>query len=394
MTGTTAPGPRLAVFYGAVFGAVGIQLPFWPVWLEARGLDAGAIGLVLAAGLWARVAFSPVAAWIADRSGERRRVMVGLAAGAVVAAALFALAHGFWPILALTALTAACFTALMPLGDNLTMLHARRGAVDYGRVRLWGSLTFILAAVLGGRLVGYGGADVILVLLVGTYALVLLACLLLPKAEPGAPDGSDPVRPSGVRRLLTDPRFLLLLASAGLIQASHSAYYGFATLHWHAAGLSGPVIGWLWAEGVIAEIVLFALAGRLAPRIGPAPLLALAGALTVARWVGTGLSTDLALLALMQALHAASFGACHLAVMHKIRDEVAPDLQASAQGAYASLSALLFGVLTPLSGRLYGAFAGGAFLAMAATALAGTALALALRAAPSREAQPRAGPGS
>lgn len=387
MTGAAAPGPRLAVFYGAVFGAVGIQLPFWPVWLEARGLDAGAIGLVLAAGLWARVAFNPVAAWIADRSGERRRVMVGLAAGAVVAVALFALAHGFWPILALTALTAACFTALMPLGDNLTMLHARRGAVDYGRVRLWGSLTFVLAAVLGGRLLGWGGADVILVLLVGTYALVLLACLSLPETGPEAAERHGPVLPSGARRLLADPRFLLLLAGAGLIQASHSAYYAFATLHWRAAGHGEATIGWLWAEGVVAEVALFACAGALLRRVDARRLLVLAGLLTAARWALTGLSTDLALLLLVQTLHAASFAATHLAAVHEIQRLAPPGLSATAQGLYAAYgTGALVGLTMPVTGWLYGAFGGGAFHAMAVMALIGAGFAALLASRPGDQA--------
>jgi MFS transporter, PPP family, 3-phenylpropionic acid transporter len=380
---------RLAAFYGATFAAVGVWLPFFPVWLEqARGFGPAEIGWILAAGYWPRVVTTLLITQSADRTGERRRPMVALAFLTLAGTAALALSESFWPVLLLVAAGGVTFAAVLPLGEAIALDASRRRAIDYGRVRLVGSITFILAAIAAGALIEDWGAGVVLTLLVALLAAQLGACLTLP-AAPAAPRE----RPLRLRDLLDQPGLPGLLLAAALIQASHSVYYGFATLHWHAAGLSGPVIGWLWAEGVIAEIVLFALAGRLAPRIGPAPLLALAGALTVARWVGTGLSTDLAVLTVMQALHAASFGACHLAVMHKIRDEVAPDLQASAQGAYASLSALLFGVLTPLSGRLYGAFAGGAFLAMAATALAGTALALALRAAPAGQAQPRAGPG-
>jgi MFS transporter, PPP family, 3-phenylpropionic acid transporter len=380
---------RLAAYYGATFATVGVWLPFFPVWLEqARGFGPEAIGWIIAAGYWPRVVTTLLITRSADRSGERRRPMVVLAGLTLVLTAALAPAHGFWPVLLLVAAGGVTFAAVLPLGEAIALDASRRRALDYGRVRLVGSATFILAAIAAGALIEARDAGVVLPLLIALLAAQFAACLTLPAER--APPHERPLR---LRDLWGQPGLPGLLMAAALIQASHSVYYGFATLHWHAAGHSGTVIGWLWAEGVIAEIVLFALAGRFAGRISPGALLTLAGALTVARWAGTGLSTHLGVLAVMQALHGASFGASHLAVMHKIRDEVAPELQASAQGAYASLSALLFGILTPLSGRLYGAFAGGAFLVMAATALLGTALALALRTAPAGEAQPRAGPG-
>ena len=160
--------------------------------------------------------------------------------------------------------------------------------------------------------------------------------------------------------------------AAGLIQASHVVYYGFATLHWRAAGHGEAVIGWLWAEGVVAEIILFAWAAAVLRRLPPLRLLALAGGLTVLRWAATALSTDLAVLVPAQALHAASFGAVHLATVHYLRDRTPLELQASAQGFYAAIGgALLSGLLTPVGGWLYGRVGGGAFWAMAAIALAG-----------------------
>ena len=166
------------------------------------------------------------------------------------------------------------------------------------------------------------------------------------------------------------------MLAAGLIQVSHSLYYGFASLHWRAGGLGETVIGWLWAEGVIAEVLLFALATRVLGHLEPIRLLTLAGGLTVVRWCLTGVAgSDLALLILAQALHGASFGAVHLAVMHHLQARVPPELQASAQGFYAAIgSALLFGLVTPLAGWLFASFGGSAFFAMAALALAGTGL--------------------
>lgn len=367
---------RLAFFYAATVAVIGVQLPYFPVWLEgARGLGPEAIGWVLAAGFWPRIVTTLVIAGASDRLGERKRLMVGLSTLTVAGVAMYAVADGVWPLIALSALTGVTFSAVMPLGEAVTLKESAARGLSYGRLRLWGSISFIVIAVGAGRLIEQSGVGLVLPLLLLTTGAMLLACTTLPRGAP--PEAHGGLR---LRALLDQPGFVRFLLASALLQSSHAVYYGFGTIHWRAAGHGETVVGWLWAEGVIAEIVLFALVGR-SMRIAPLSLLTLAAALTVVRWGGTALTTALPLLVLLQILHAASFGACHLAAMHHIRDAVPAALQASAQGWYASASALLFAVLTPLSGWLYGSAGGGAFWAMAGLALvaAGVAGSLQLR---------------
>ena len=369
---------RLALFYGAYFAAVGIHLPFWPVWLEWRGLDAVQIGYVLAAGFWPRIVTSLLIPAIADRVGERRRPIILLGAVTLAGVALFALARDFWPLLWLSLLTGATWAAILPLGEALALGEAQRADLSYGRIRLWGSIAFILAAIGVGQWLENSGPAIVLWALAAALAAILGASVLLPEGRSRA----RPATFADFRRLAGTPQFLTFVAAAGMLQVSHAVYYGFATLHWRAAGHGELVIGLLWAEGVVAEVVLFACAGALLRRCGPIGLLILAGALTVARWALSALSTDLAVLVPAQALHAASFGAVHLAAMHYLRDRTPPELHASAQGFYAAIgTALPFGLLTPLAGWLYGLAGGDAFWAMAALALAGTMLALKVQSA-------------
>jgi MFS transporter, PPP family, 3-phenylpropionic acid transporter len=363
---------RLALFYGAYFAAVGIYLPFWPLWLEWRGLDAVEIGYVLAAGFWPRIATSLLIPALSDRLGERRRPMILLTAVTLLGLALFALASNFWPLLLLSVLTGATWAAILPLGEAVALGEAQRRDLSYGRIRLWGSLAFVLAAIGIGQWLEGAGPAIILWSIATAVACMLGACILLPAGRSSA----HPAVLADVRRLAGTPEFLAFVAAGGLIQVSHAVYYGFATLHWRGAGHGELVIGLLWAEGVVAEVVLFACAGALLRRLGPMRLLLLAGTLTVARWALFALSTELAVLVPAQALHAASFGGTHLAAMHYLRDHTPPELHASAQGFYAAIGvALPFGLLTPLAGWLYGVADGDAFWAMAALALAGTGLA-------------------
>jgi PPP family 3-phenylpropionic acid transporter len=366
---------RLAAFYGATFAVVGVQTPFWPVWLEARGLSATEIGLVIAASFWPRVVTSLVIPHRVDRSGERRRPMALLAVVTLIGVALFALADRFWMFMALNLLTGATFAAILPLGEALALQEVQRRRISYGRVRLWGSITFIVAAIAAGRWLEQSGPGVVLALLLVTLGATALSCLALPEHRHAVPAGAAP----RLRRLLRQPGLMPFVLAAGLIQASHVVYYGFATLHWRAAGHGEAVIGWLWAEGVIAEIVLFTWAGTVLRRLPPLQLLALAGGLTVLRWGATALSTDLAVLVPAQALHAASFGAVHLATVHYLRDSTPPELHAAAQGLYAAIGgALLAGLITPFGGWLYGRIGGASFWSMAAIALLGTLMAILL----------------
>jgi PPP family 3-phenylpropionic acid transporter len=374
--GLPARKVRLAFFYAAFFTVIGIQLPFWPVWLAWKGMSPAEIGVLVALGVAAKVAGNPLAGHLADRMGERRRPMVAFAGCALVAFALFGLADGFWPIFAVTLLFFMLLPPVMPLGESLTMLAARDGALDYGRIRLWGSISFIVLAVVAGRVLVDEPPDVVYWMVLGAVALTAFSCLLLPDVRPD-------VRPERAGSMvmsflgpLRDRSFVLFLAAAAMIQGSHAVYYAFGTLHWQAAGYSDDVIGALWAEGVVAEIVLFAFGGPLVRRLGPARLIALGGIAGTVRWLVLGHTDALPALICAQTLHAFTFGAAHLGAIHFIARAVPPTLSATAQSLYSAVvMGLGTGLMLLASGSLYAALAGAAYLPMAAAALIGGLLA-------------------
>lgn len=372
---TRALSLRYAAYYGAVFLALGVYLPFWPVFLGERGLSPTEIGLILALASWVKVAGNPAIAQIADRSGHGKATLVVLAALSLAVFAGFFLARGFWPILGMTFLTALCFQPLIPLGESQTMQAVLRHRLDYGRIRLWGSLTFILGTLGAGGLLTGRAPDVVLYLILGALGLTFIAAVLLPAREG---ETAKPGR-GELFALIRDKRFLLFLLAAGLLQASHAAYYGFSALHWKAAGMSETMIGWLWAEGVIAEVLLFAFSGAVIARASPAALLIIAGLAGALRWTVLGVTSDVAPLAAVQLLHALTFGAAHLGAMHFIARSAPPGLGATAQSLYSAVSGgIAMGLAMLLAGRLYDSYQGGAFLAMAVLSAAGGALALLL----------------
>ena len=367
---------RLALFYAASFLVVGIQLPFWPVWLAGRGLDSRQIAAVFAAALWAKVAATPLFGALADRLGRRRAVMAALAALAFAAYLGLWDAAGFAAILALNLAAAVAQSALMPLGDSITLAAVRDDGLDYGRIRVWGSLSFVAAAVGSGLWLSAAppGGNRILLLVLTATALLVAACLMMPAS---APHAAGPPRLRLLGAFAASRRFWLFVAAASALQASHQLYYGFGTLFWRSLGFSDRVIGGLWAEGVVAEIVLFWLARPLVTRIGPLGLMAASGAAGIVRWSLAAALPGLGAAALLQLLHAFTYGAGQLGAMHFLSRSVPPGAASSAQALYAAASAGLGSGLVMLgAGSLYAAFGGRAYLFMAllsAVGLAGVA---------------------
>ncbi len=374
---------RYAAMYGAIFLTVGIYLPFWPLWLSARGLGADQIGVLLACGTWVKVLSGPVLAQIADRTGGAKATIVVCALMSVLFFSWFYLAEAFWAILAIQVLVSIFHPPLTPLTETQTMAAATAKRLDYGRVRLWGSLAFIVGTLGAGWLLTGRDAGLVLPLILGALGLNLLAALAFPSSRRAA--ATAPLR--GLWLMFANRQFLMFLAATSLLAASHAVYYGFSALHWRAAGLSEAMVGWLWAEGVIAEVILFAFGGRVVARLGPFGLLAVAGAGGAVRWLVLAGTTALPALFAAQLLHAATFGAAHLGAMHFLARNAPPGLAASAQAIYSAVSGgLVLGLAILASGWLYTDLGGGAFGVMAALSALGLVPVLFLiRQAPARD---------
>lgn len=365
---------RYAGFYGGFFLTAGILLPFWPLWLENRGLGAVQIGLLLALGPWVRALTNPIVTQIADRSGRAKTVLVIFAGLSVLAFAGFLPAQGFWWIAGISLLATICFPVMLPIGESQVMAAVLRHKLDYGRIRLWGSITFILGTLGAGWLLTGRDPDLILLLILGALVATFVAALSFPQQ----PTEVDKNEHGSIVTLLRQPQFVLFVITASLLQASHAVLNGFSALHWRASGISETIIGGLWAEGVIAEIALFSVSGFFVARLGPAGLLAAAGIAGMVRWTVLAQTTDLSALLIAQVLHGITFGAVHLAAMHYVARNAPAGLSATAQGIYAATSGLAMGLAILGAGRLFAVFGGEAFFAMAAISGLGTALALAL----------------
>ena len=361
---------RLARFYGTVFLLIGIIVPYSPSWLEGRHLDAVEISFILAAPLLMRVFFTPLIAFFADHIGDRRHVLILLAWGSFLSLLAFIPAKGFWPHLLISMVFGIFWTSVMPLTESIAMTRVRLQGLDYGRIRLWGSLTFIAASLIGGLVIDHWGEASVLVLMLIAILLTIASAYGLPDDGNKAPlEKATPLPPIHWRdavKLIQSKLFILFLLTSAGIQSTHAIYYGFGTLHWQSLHMTAGVIGTLWAIGVIAEVSLFAWSNTVVERFGPTRLLIIGASGAVLRWTLTAFDPPLALLFPVQTLHAASFGAAHLGAIHFIARAVPEQYSATGQGLYAAFAmGIIMGLMTMLSGSLYAAFDGKAYLLMA-----------------------------
>ncbi len=361
--------PRLAALYAGIFIMGGIQLPFFPVWLRAKGLDPQMIGLVLAAPIVARLIAVPLVARAADRRDALRAAIIATSFLGVAGFVLVGLAEGARAILIAYALAALALTPVMPLAETYALKGLGQRGRAYGPVRLWGSAAFILGTFVAGFATDTFPARDLIWLIAAASLISALAALALEPLSAAAPPASAPEQPRP--HLLRDPAFIAVVAAASLIQSSHAVYYGFSALEWRAAGLDGTTIAALWALGVIAEIVLFAVSGRLPPLFQPSVLLMIGAAGAALRWAAMALDPPGFVLPWLQLLHALSFGATHLGALGFVARHAPAGQSATAQGYLAIVIGLVGAAATALSGWLYAEFGARAYVAMVLAAVAG-----------------------
>jgi MFS transporter, PPP family, 3-phenylpropionic acid transporter len=376
---------RVGGFLGAYFAANAVSA-FMPLWFADRGLSAAQIGQILGGAALLRVLVGPGWGNVADRIGRRRPVLFCAALAAAGLTASLVAASGFLPLLLIAGAQGIAASAINPLADSLAMALARDGRMEYGPVRAVGSVTYMIATAAAGWGLSRAGSWLVPWMLAAGYGSAAAFSPFLPEAStlPAAR------RPFAGLMLFRNPAFRLAVGCTALIQGAHAAFYGFAALFWRSQGISDTVIGLLIAEGIIAEIFLFARGRRLIARLGPAGLTACAAAASIVRWTVTALAPPLPVLVMVQPLHAATFAMQHLSAMLVLSRFVPAERAATAQALHAALGyGAPSGLLMLLAGWLYARSGGLAFLAMAV--LAGGALLLVrplARAAAGRPVQP------
>jgi len=333
---------NFAVFLFTYYAYAGTFATFAALYFAARGMSVPQIGVLLSLIPVMRIVGPNLWGWVADHTQQRARVlrMTAVAALAVFIGIFFA--HTFAQFFIVMVAVNLFTSAQAPLSEALMLSDMRGDLTNYGKVRLWGSVGFIVAVTAGGYFLDWFGVGSLLWFCVALLVMVLAASLRI-RDVPHPPAAHDTPR---LLHVLRRPEVATFFLSAALMIGAHMALYSFYSLYLERAGYSKRVIGIMWALGVVAEVVFFYFQARVFARFGARRIMMAAFGVTVLRFAITGAAPGLLwVLVLAQLLHAATFAAHQSASVLTMQRWFAGPLQASGQALYMSLAYGIGGTL-------------------------------------------------
>ena len=375
-----APPSRRALFaFGSVsfayFAYAGLFGTYAPLWFQSLGFSTLAIG-VLASVQSATRLFSPYAwGWLADHTGQRTRLLrVAVALALTVALGLFVSPAYGWMV-GVTLALFVCTAGVVPISEAaLAHLVSRGQTLDagrYGRVRVWGSIGFILAVVGSGVLLQGLGVGRFPVLVVALLALLLAAALRLPVVVEAA-HGSEAA--PGALAVLREPVVAWFFAGVFFTVLAHTSLYAFFSLYLVSLGYTKSAVGLVWAVGVLAEVAWFWFQGAWLARLSTHAWLLIAAAVSVVRFGTTAaFGASPALLVLAQCLHAITFAAQHSSCVAVLNRHFPGRLRGRGQALYTVLGYGASGVIGGVAGGALSQAHGFAAVFWAASAAAAVA---------------------
>ncbi|MBX3651184.1 MAG: MFS transporter [Burkholderiales bacterium] len=326
---------NLSAFYFFYFAYLGAFAPFFALYLNSVGMSAVEIGMLMALPQLTRILAPHLWGWLADRSGQRMRVVRW--SGAFGTLAFLGVFGGESFALLCTVLFAMTFfwSAALPLVEATTLSQLGDETSRYGRIRVWGSVGFIAAVVAVGYLLDLTSPRALLWVIAALMACMLLLSCVVAEATAAAHPGDE--RP--VWQVVRRPEVIAIIAASALVAMAHGPYYTFYTIHLVDHGYSKSFAGGLWALGVICEIGIFVWMSRLYKAYTMRQILITSTLLAALRFVVIGWGADsIVLLLAAQTLHAASFGAFHAAAIGVVHRLFRGRHQARGQAIYGSLA--------------------------------------------------------
>ncbi|APR84538.1 Putative 3-phenylpropionic acid transporter [Minicystis rosea] len=332
----------LRLYYFAVFAALGAYAPFFPRWLEARGIEGIAMGAVSALVPALGVLGPPAVGLLADALGLRGSLLRVACAGACLSLAGLGITSAAGASLSFGVVFAAVFfyaafrSPMVMLADVVALEHAPAAGTTYGRIRLWGSMGFLAAVLVTGRILGARGPAVLPLTVSALLFIAFLSAWTLPQ-RPGT--RRLPVVPEA-RALLASRDFSAFLAVSLLAQSAHVAYDLCFSLHLRDLGASSDLVGISWAVGVVFEVALMAFAERILARFAAPSLLAFAIFGATLRWALIARVGSITVLLVLQPLHAISFALWWVASLAYLKARAPAHALATAQGLFSASSAI------------------------------------------------------
>jgi PPP family 3-phenylpropionic acid transporter len=381
---------RMSLIFFTLLVPLGTHVPYFPLWLQAKGFQAEEIAVILAAPMFLRVVTTPLITALADRAKDRADVYVALVAAALLISAGYFLPPTYVTVLAVSLALTVVWTPHSPIADSLALSGVRRFGSNYAGMRKWGSISYLCANLAGGFILSATGPQAVPVIIFVTLGAALAAGLLTPRL--GRPRRASPLSAADIQQSaprLLNAYFLYFSIGVGVITASHGFLYCFVSIYWKSVGIGDSVVGLLWAWGVVAEVCMFMIFTRVFGSFSVVSIMVMAATGAIVRWLAFPLIWPLGLgvpgFFGVQTLHAFSAALLLIGLQKMIAETVAEERTGAAQGIAFFSNGFSMAVVTLVSGPLYERFGVDGFYFMVGVALVGLVLiGLAARSAPQR----------
>jgi len=352
VTYAISSGVRARLGYVALYTAVGALYPYIPIYYSSLGLDVGAIGLLAAIFSAAAMLGSPLWGAAGDRLGHSRAVLLIPASLAALAFGALAVARGPWVVGIAAAAASFAMSGVSPVLDARALETVRDDRSRFGRLRVWGSISFIASALFVGWLADWAG--------IGSLFIVLIPALMVTGVigiglRSQLPEPTLP-RLSSLAAVFRSSLLMRFLAAALVVWTANAAINAFFSVYLVQIGATPTLVGWAWAIGAAVEVPMMVAFPVLSRRLGLERLIVIGAAFFVARAAAVTLVTDPVLATFTMALHGAAFSLMLVGCVAYVSRHAPSGAAASAQGV---LSAMIFGLAMIIGPELGGLLAGG-----------------------------------
>jgi len=347
---------RLSRFYFFYYFFVGSFVPYWGIYLQSENFSPSSIGILLSLFQISRIVAPNFWGWLADHTGHRVKwIKLTSFLGLIGFIGVFWAKGFFWIFLVMSALS--LFTSsTLPLAESLTLAHLATSDGHYSRIRLWGSIGFIVASLLLGYLIDLQGINILLWVLLIAQAIIFFLSNTIPETKEIHHKKND----LSIWKIIKTPSVVALLIGCTLMVSAHGVLYNFYSIYLKEHGYSSATIGWLWAVGVICEIFIFMLMPKILRRYSLKTILLMSLFLGVIRFILIGASPDhFYLLLIAQMFHAVTFGSFHAASIEVIAYFFKGRNQSRGQAIYNSVAYGIGGTIGGLGGGYLIQYLGG-----------------------------------
>jgi PPP family 3-phenylpropionic acid transporter len=304
--------------YFIYFGVLGIFLPYFNLYCYHLGFSGLQIGILSALRSLAMVIFPLVWGSLADRFQIRKPIYILCTFLSTFIWLLYVFFVDFKTMLVITAFYGIFYAPIISFLEAVTMDVLGREKKSYGRIRAWGSISFIFMVLVLGKIIDLYSVDIIVVLILAGSLILAAISSQIPATNPRKQDFLTPGAGSLLQR-----RFIVFLFCAFLMLVSHGAYYGFFSIHLEKLGYDSTFIGVAWALASTAEILVMIKSDKLFSRFSLENVLFFSFLVAAARWLVLFFTGSAVVILLSQILHAVTYGAFHMASILYV-DKLAP----------------------------------------------------------------------